>query len=163
MTQKFEEASHPQFDGAEPLLKGDLKSKEGKQTIHFHSTTPTKAIIIRNISDCNQNKEARHRGGPELSTVDLTNMTHRKDLTTSGDRMRHSNESKTIALVSQEAGLSAEVGKGHFLVTRPSLNNEGRWVLVCREYTLPRSNPNSEWVCVLKDNVRMGLVLDTKT
>ena len=37
MTQKFEEASHPIFHYAEPLLKGDVKSNEGK------------AIIIRTI------------------------------------------------------------------------------------------------------------------
>ena len=34
---------------------------------------------------------------------------------------------------------------------------------VCREYTLPRSNPNSESVCAWKVNVRIRPVLDTKT
>ena len=29
MTQKFEEASHPMFDCAEPFLKGDIKFKFG--------------------------------------------------------------------------------------------------------------------------------------
>ena len=37
MTQKFEEASHPIFCCAEPFLKRDLKSKKGKETIHFES------------------------------------------------------------------------------------------------------------------------------
>ena len=38
-TLKFEEASHPIFNCSEPSSKGDLKSKKGKQTIHFLSTT----------------------------------------------------------------------------------------------------------------------------
>ena len=47
-----------------------------------------------------QNKEALHREGPERSIDDLTILTHRKDLTASGDRMRDSEESKTIDKVS---------------------------------------------------------------
>ena len=58
----------------------------------------------------NQNKEARHREGLEHSTDDLTNLTHRKILTASGDLMRDSANSKTIAQVSQEARFSAQVG-----------------------------------------------------
>ena len=35
MTCNFEEPPHPIFYCAEPFLKGDLKSKKGKQTKHF--------------------------------------------------------------------------------------------------------------------------------
>ena len=105
----------------------------------------------------NQNKEARHREGPELSTDDLTNMTHRKDPTASGDRMRDNKDSKTNAQVSQETVFSAEVGKDQCFVTRLSFKNERRWTLVCRERTPPRMNPNSDLVCSLCDNERISL------
>ena len=37
MTCNFEELPHPIFYCADPFLKGDLKSKKGKQTINIHS------------------------------------------------------------------------------------------------------------------------------
>ena len=46
MTQKFEEASQSIFNRAEIFSKGDLKSKMGKQTIHFQSTTQTKKSLF---------------------------------------------------------------------------------------------------------------------
>ena len=49
MTQMFEEALHPILCCAEPFLKADLKSKKGKATTHFQSTSPTMTIIIRTI------------------------------------------------------------------------------------------------------------------
>ena len=104
MTQKIEEASHPIFYCAEPLLKRDVKSMKGKGTFHLQSLTQTKTIIVRTNLACNQlciyaavcawfdqnnvyNKEGRHRGVPELSDADLTNLTHRKDLIALGDRL----------------------------------------------------------------------------
>ena len=78
-------------------------------------------------------------------------LTHRKDQTASGDQMRDSEDSKYIGQVSKEAGFSAEVGKGQFFVPRPSIMNKRRWTVVCRGHTLPRSNPQSELVCALKD------------
>ena len=124
---KFEGTSHPTSYFDESNLKGDLKSQTGKETIHVQSTTDTKAIVIRTFCACNplclcvrthQNKEARHRDVPELSEADLMNLTHRKDLTASGDRMRDSKRSNaTTAQVSQVAGFSAEVGKGQYFVT----------------------------------------------
>ena len=94
MTQKFE-ASQPIFYCAEPLLKGDVKSKKGKETTHFQCTTQTKTIVIRTVlagnqlctcaavcawfDQNNQHKEACHRELPELSEADLTKLTHRKD------------------------------------------------------------------------------------
>ena len=42
MAQTFEEASHPICCCDEPLSKEDLKSKKGRQTFHFQSTTQTK-------------------------------------------------------------------------------------------------------------------------
>ena len=130
--------------------------------MHFQSTSQTKTIIIRTMLACSQlcihaavcvcvcvwldqydqNKEARHREGPELSIDDLANFDHRKDPTAWGNRMRDNKNSKTMPQVSQEAGRSAEVGKGHLFATRPSVTREGRWTRVCRECTLPRSNPN---------------------
>ena len=97
--QKFEEVSHPIFYCVERFSKGDLKSKKGKQIIHFQvqSTTHTKTIIIRTILARNQyaftpqcvfclistiETETTHRReGLELSTADLTNLTHRNGLT----------------------------------------------------------------------------------
>ena len=53
MTLKFEEASHPIFYCSEPLSEGDLKSKKGKQTIHFLSTIQrNKSSFI--VLACNQ-------------------------------------------------------------------------------------------------------------
>ena len=106
-----------------------------------------------------QDREARHREVPELSGADLVNLTHRKDLSASGDRKRDSKHSKTIAQVSQEAGFSAEVGKGQYFATRPSINNDGRWTLVCRGHSLLLSNPNAKLVCALTENVRIGSFL----
>ena len=113
LTPKFEEASHT-FFYAEPFSKGDLKSKKGNQTIHCQSTTQTKTSIIRIVLACNQlcsrvtvcdwfdqynrNQETHRREGLELPTEDLTNLAHRKDLTASGNWMRHcgaSTEGKT--------------------------------------------------------------------
>ena len=75
----------------------------------------------------NHNRGASHREGLKFSIEGVTNWTHRKDVTASGDRMRDSEDSKTIALVSQEAGFSAEVGKGQSFVTRLSMKSEGRF------------------------------------
>ena len=61
-------------------------------------------------------------------------------------------DGKTIVQVSQQAGISAEVGKGLFFLPDFRQMIQMAW-----------SNPNSELVCALKDNVRVGPVLDTKT
>ena len=84
-------------------------------------------------------------------------------LTAPGNRMWDNEDSKTIAQVSQEAGFSANVWKGQYFVTRPSIDNSEGSTLVCKEYTPPRSDPNSQLVCALNDTVRTGLVLDSKT
>ena len=63
----------------------------------------------------------------------------------------------------QNHSFSAEVGKGQYFVTRVSISNSEGWTLVCREHTLSRNDSNSQLVCALKDNVRIGPVLDTKT
>ena len=89
--------------------------------------------------------------------------THRKDQTASRDRTRDNREPKTIAQVAQEAGFSAEAGKSQSFVTSPSRKNEGTCTLFSREYTLLRSDPNSQLVRALCDNVHIGPVLDTKT
>ena len=62
----------------------------------------------------NQHKEARHHGGPDVSTDVVTNLTHREDLTASGDRLRDIKDSTTSVQVSPEAGFSADVGNVHF-------------------------------------------------
>ena len=67
----------------------------------------------------NENREAGHREVPELAEVDLANVTHRKDVTASGDRMLVSRGTQCFAQVSQDAGDSAEGGKGQYFVTRP--------------------------------------------
>ena len=56
-----------------------------------------------------------------------------------------------------------KLAKTNFFVTRPSIKNEGRRTLACREYTLSHSDPNSELVCALKDNVRIGPTSNTET
>ena len=115
------------------------------------------AACVLVLIDKSEVHEAGHREGPELSTEDFTNLTHRQDLTASGDRMRDSEDSITIADVSQEAGFSAEVGKKPILCeNRSSKKYAGRWTLAYREYTLPRSNPNSKLVCGLSCHVRIG-------
>ena len=43
--------------------------------------------------------------------------------------------------------VTAEVGKGQFFVTRPSINSDESWTLVCREHTQRRDNPDSKFVC----------------
>ena len=131
----------------------------------FQSPTQTKTNIIRITSAYNQiciyaavcvwfdqnneNKEAGHRQVPELSEVDLAILTYHKDGTTSGDRMLVSRGTQCIAQVSQDAGDSAQGGKGQYCVTRPSIKSEGTWTLVWRDHTLPRSNPDSKFVCAL--------------
>ena len=173
MTEVCREASQSIFCCAELFPKKDLKSKKGRQTIHSQCTTRTNTIFIRSILACNrsciyaamcdwfdrnnQNQEGHRRESPELSTEDLTNLTHQKDLTASGNRMRDNEDSKTIAPVSQEAGLFSRSWKRTIFVTRLAIKNEGRWTLVCREYTLPRSNRHSHFICAFKDNARTNL------
>ena len=160
------------FYCAEPFLEGDFKSKKGKQTIHFQSSTQAKTMIIRTLLLCNQfcipagecvcvwfdqynrNKEAFHREEPELSTDDLTNLTHRKDLTAS--------ECETVKTAKPLLKCHKREVSHQTLAKASTLwiKNEDRWTLVCREYTLPRSNPNSKLVCAGCDSVRIGLVLD---
>ena len=77
----------------------------------------------------------------------LTTLTQRKDVTGSG------------AQVAQDAGFSAEVGKGKYFVARPSIKRRGICTLACWEYSLPRSNPDSKFVCALCANVRFGTSL----
>ena len=92
------------FYGAEPFLKGDLKFKQVEETSHVQSTTQRKTNVIRITSAYNQlcidaavcvsgsirttkTKELVDRQVPELSKADLAILTHRKDVTASGDRM----------------------------------------------------------------------------
>ena len=67
------------------VLKRDLKSKRSKQTIRFQSSAQTKTIPIRTI----------FWHGSELSTDDFTILTHGKELTASGERMRHKQRQQT--------------------------------------------------------------------
>ena len=96
-----------------------------------------------------QNKEARHREVTELSEADLTNLTHGEDITASGGRMRDRKDSNTKAQVSQDSGFPAVVGNCQYFMTRPSNTREGKYTLVCREYTLLWSNPDSKSVCAV--------------
>ena len=99
----------------------------------------------------NRNSEARHREGRELSSDDLANLHTDKIQQLLVTGCETAKTAKSIAQVSKKADCSAEVGKGQFFVTRPSIMNESRWTVVCRGYTLPRSNPHSELECALKD------------
>ena len=144
ITQKFEEASHPTFYCAEPFLKGDLKSKKGKETIHFQSTTRTKTSVIRFIFERNQLciyaslirtiKTKKLVIVKHQNFLKPTSRIHPKQRPTCFARAK---DSKTIARVSQDAGFPAEVCKWHHFVTRPSIKREGKWSLVCR------SNPDT--------------------
>ena len=160
--------------GAEQFLKGDLKSKKARRPFTFrvrfqqrqrisalfwHATnyTPLPQCV------CVKTKKLVIVKLPELSEADLTNSTHHKDPTSSGDRMRDSKHSETIAQVPEDAGFPAEVGKGQYFVTQ-TLNQERRNMDTClQEYALLRSTPDSKLLCALCDNVRSGPVLDTKT
>ena len=126
--------------------------EKGKVTIHIQSPTRAKTIVICTIltgnQSCiyvavcawydqnNQNKEARHREVPELSEADLTNLTYRKVLTASGDRMRDSSEAKTMLKCHKMQVFQHNLAKANTL-TRPSFfKKEGKLTLVFREYTL---------------------------
>ena len=107
MTQKFEEASHPIFSCGEPTILYRRSQVEEEQADHSLSEYDSnndnqyshcfgmQSVMHLCRSVClvrseQSKKEARHREGPELPTDDLTNLTHRRDLTASGDRVRDS-------------------------------------------------------------------------
>ena len=99
--QKFEKAPHPIFC-IELLLERRSQVQEGQADHSFSKRDSNKdnhyahyfgmqSAIHSRRSVCirfdryNRNQEAHHREGPELSTEDFTNVTHRKDLTASGN------------------------------------------------------------------------------
>ena len=62
--------------------------------------------------------------------------------------MRDNADSKTSAQVSQEVGFQHKLENGQYFVTRLSINNSEGSTLVFEEKTPPRSDPNSQLVCV---------------
>ena len=110
-----------------------------------------------------RDQEAHLREGQELSTEDLTNLTHRKDLTALGSRMRDNEDSKTISQVSQEAGFQHKLEKGQYVVTRLSIKKSEGSTLVFKEYSLLRSDRDTQLVCDLRENVRIGSVVEATT
>ena len=179
-TQIFEEASHPIFHCAELFSTGDVMSKRSRQTVHFQSTTQTKTIIFHTFlacsqlciyaavcdwfDRCNRNQEDHRREGLKLATAHLTKLAHRKGLTASGNRMRDNEVNcKIVAEVSQEAGVSTELGKKQCFVTRLSLDDSEGSTLVRREFALPPSDRNSHLLCALKINVHIGPIWEATT
>ena len=89
MTQKFEEASHPLFYGAEPSSKGDQAEhtlseyEPNKNPLLFelfffsvYTRMCTNAAVFDWFDRYTGNREACRRKGPELATEDLANLTH---------------------------------------------------------------------------------------
>ena len=152
MIQKFEEASHPIFVVLNFFRKEISSPTKGEQTIHFQSTTQTQTIVIRTVLACSQFVRLTPScviglistiGTMNLIVVEVRNvqqktslLTHRQDLTASGNRLRDDEDSKTIARVSQEGGFTAEVGKGQYFCD-PTLSQWRRQNghLSCREQT----------------------------
>ena len=64
---------------------------------------------------CASYDEVRHYEVPELSGADLTNLTHRREPTASGDRMRDGKHSKTIAQVSNMKVSQQKLAKSNTL------------------------------------------------
>ena len=170
MAQTFEKAPRTLYC-AEPFSKGDVKSKKGRETIHFQSTAQTKTMVIRTFGKrsimhlrrserlvCSvQSKHtgARHR------TRTFHSRSHEPDTPKRSNCFGgpKAKTAKTIAQVSHEAGFSAAVGNGHLLVTRLSIEKIGRWTISCREsihYFAAIQTQN--WYVLLCDNVCIGLV-----
>ena len=115
MAQKFEESPHP-------ISRKEI-SRKGKPTMYFQSTTQTKPIVIRTVLACSklcvtppcviglistvEIKKFIVVNIAQLSTEDLTKLTHRKDVTASGGkRMRDNEDTKTIASRSHKKQVS---------------------------------------------------------
>ena len=97
-TQEFEEARHPIFC-VEPLLQGEFSCpRRASRPLTFRVRPWLRQFLIALCVCFDQynvyNEEARHREVTDLSEADLANVTHRKDLTVSGDRMRDRKHSK---------------------------------------------------------------------
>ena len=67
-----------------------------------------------------KHEEARCREGSELTTDELTNLTHRNDLTASVHRAGDSENSKTLRKYQKILVLSAEVDKNQYFLTKLS-------------------------------------------
>ena len=160
------------FECAEPFLKGDLKPKKGKETIHFQSTTQTKTIIIAIIWHAMGCAVEPQCVSGLISTIKTKKLVIVQGLnfpqTTS--RTSHTEEVQQLQETECEVMKTAKpllkchkrqvsqqkLAQANFIVTGPWKTDEGRWTVVCRELTLPHDNLTAKLVCALKDNVLIG-------
>ena len=119
-------------------------------------------LCVIGVDQYNRNQEAHRRESPELATEDFTNVTHRTDLTASGDRMRDSETAKPLLNCHKRLASQQKLEKQYFVSRSPFKQVKGS-TLVCRDCAPLRSDPNANLVCVLKDIVRIGPVPDSRT
>ena len=93
----------------------------------------------------------------------ITNLTHRKDPTASGDRMRDGEKQQNHCSSVTRCRFLSRSWQRPILRDQTLNQKRRRWPLVCRWHTPTRSNPGSTLVCPLCDHVRIGPVLSSKT
>ena len=190
MLLEFTERGHPTFRATTPLSRGQLKSKgKGKVSIHFSADTDTIDTIYRIILSVNQlsvygavaaicdeyEGQPDNTGEPvilEGQSIVLGKVKAeapaREELEDSKiilqkyfQQVKSLSPENRLSKFCKEARFMSVVEVGQYFVTRNA--SEFLHTVACREYTLPRDDPASEPKGWIRENTRIGPILEVAT
>ena len=191
MLLRFAESGHPIFRATTPLSRGQLKSKgKGKVSIHFSADTDTIDTIYRIILSVNQLSVYgavaaicdEYEGHPDNTGEPVilegqsivlrkvkAEVPAREEFEDSKiilqkyfQQVQSLSPANRVSKFCKETGFMSVVEVGQYFVTR----NASEFLLhtvACREYTLLRDDPASEPKGWIRENTRIGLILEVTT
>ena len=190
MIIKFRESGHPIFRSTSSLSRGTLRSKGGgKLSIHFSADGDTIETVFRTIisvnqlsiygavSDlCGEYKACQARTGRlvlagqsdplfEPASMLMKTPTPSTDLLQKcQERVERLSQQYRVITMCIAAGFLTTVGVGQYFMTKDTEEfSQFRESVVCRKYTLPRDEDSSEPKGWIRENTKIGPVLEVTT
>ena len=193
MLLEFAESGHPIFRATTPLSRGQLKSKgRGKLSIHFtadQDTVDTKYRIILSVNQlsvygavaavCEEFESHQDRSGePEIlmgQSIVLGEVKAEAPLQNENpmndqiiwqqyiQQIESLSPENRLSKFCKEAGFMRVVEARQYFVTKDTSDFRQFNSVACREYTLPRDDPDSQPKGWIQGNMRTGPVLEVTT
>ena len=174
MMIKFGESEHPVFRATSPLSRGTLKSKGGgKLSIHFYGAV---SDLCDEYSACQARTGRSMLAGQsdpffEPASVLMTTPTPSTEVLAQEDslqkykerveRLSHQNRLIKICI---DAGFLTTVDVGQYFMTKDTEEfSQFTDSAACREYTLPRDEKSSDPKGWIRQNTKIGTVLEVTT
>ena len=189
MMLELAETIHPMFRASIALERGELRSKGGgKKTIHFNGSEPNVEFILRAIVSANQlsvygavadlcrelSKDTMASGKPEahylLETTEIPTEPPTADFRTDEQRrgrmlqeyeqkFEQLSDNQQLSKICSDTGLKT-VERGQYITTLDTAEGRSGMVHLCREYTLPRSDPRTRARRWIRRYTKIGPVLN---